>query len=156
MNTIPELVIELARLRAARDAANDATEAAWDAMEATPEGKEFLRLQEAEKITVETRDEMETAFRKTILVAYAADINKTPHEAIEIKTFQTVTIPDQNAARDWCLRNFTPALVLDTKIFEKAAKDGTIPTSLAIISETPKVYIAGDLYKYLSIREGGS
>jgi len=45
----------------------------------------------------------------------------------KIKSFTIVSIPDVKRATDWCLRNFTPALKLDEKVFKDTAKSGNVP-----------------------------
>jgi hypothetical protein len=61
----------------------------------------------------------------------------------------TAEIVDEIATRAWCITNFTPALKLDTKMIEKAAKDGTIPAELVKITTEPSAYIDSDLSGYL-------
>ena len=48
----------------------------------------------------------------------------------------------------WCLRNYTPALKVDVKEIEKAAKKNNVPSNLATVTDEPKIYIASDLSKY--------
>lgn len=79
---------------------------------------------------------------------YKADGSKKG-EGVSIKMKTTVEIVDEAAARTWCIGNFTPALKLDTRIFEKAAKDGTVPAELVKIEIEPSAYIDSDLSKYL-------
>ena len=45
--------------------------------------------------------------------------------------------------------NFTPALKLNTAMFEKAAKAGTIPAELAKVDTEPRAQIDSDLSKFL-------
>lgn len=75
--------------------------------------------------------------------------NKHPFGGVQIKFFTVVTIHDEGKAREWCLNNFRPALKLDTKVFEKAAKDGTIPDDLVKVEAEPRAQIATDLSEYL-------
>jgi hypothetical protein len=83
------------------------------------------------------------------LSAFEMDGNKNPWPVIAIKEFDVVTIPNDAAAREWCFTNFRPALKLDTRAFEKAAKDGNVPAELATVTKEPRVQIASDLSKYL-------
>ena len=92
---------------------------------------------------------LESKVRDLALQAYAADQNKKPHAAVQIKVFKNVYIPNVNAALEWCLGHFTPALVLDTKAFSDAAKSGTIPAELATVTEEPRVNISTNLDKFL-------
>ena len=51
--------------------------------------------------------------------------------------------------KTWCLTNFTPALKVDTKAVETAAKNGNIPADLVRVEEQPQVYIDSDLSQFL-------
>lgn len=64
---------------------------------------------------------------------------------VAVKNFTVVKIPDEAKAREWCMTNFRPALKLDAKTFEKAAKDGTVPTELATVSTEARAQIATKL-----------
>jgi hypothetical protein len=66
-------------------------------------------------------------------------------ETVKVKNFQVVKISDQATAREWCFNNFRPALVLDTKTFEKAVKDGNIPADLATVEREARAQIAKEL-----------
>jgi hypothetical protein len=90
----------------------------------------------------------EARVRMDAITAYNADgIKKGKGVSIKMKT--TAEIVDENATRAWCIGNFTPALKLDTKMIEKAAKDGTIPAELVKITTEPSAYIDSDLSGYL-------
>ncbi len=109
----------------------------WQSMQLARAGiEEAIRL--AEEIV---RDEA--------ITAYNADGSKKG-EGVSIKMKTTAEIVDEAAARSWCISNFTPALKLDTKMIEKAAKDGTIPAELVRISTEPSAYIDSDLSKFLA------
>jgi len=111
------------------------------------EGYRALEAKAAEAATiVENKVAEITALS---LAAFAADANKHPHPAIEIKEFVSVTTPDTDAAREWCFENFRPALALVLKTWEKAVRDGNIPVNLAISTKEPHVQIASDLSKHL-------
>ena len=90
-------------------------------------------------------DELESTIKENSV----ASGQKNPHEAVTVKLFTVVKIVDDAKAREWCMTNFRPALKLDTKVFEKAAKDGTVPADLAVVEEDPRAQIATDLSKYL-------
>ena len=83
------------------------------------------------------------------LAQFAADADKHPHSAIEIKEFDIVTVRSQPAAREWCFNNLRPALKFDSKVFEKFAKTGNVPAELASVTKEPRVQIASDLSKFL-------
>ena len=65
-----------------------------------------------------------------------------------MKMVSKVEIPDLMAVKEWCLRNYTPALKVDVKEIEKAAKRNNVPSNLATVTDEPKIYIASDLSKY--------
>lgn len=92
---------------------------------------------------------LDLSIRVTALDDYNLNADKKPGNGIEIKIFKVATILDPERAREWALHNFTPALVLNTEAFEKAAIAGTIPTSLATVKDEPRAQIAKDLSEYL-------
>jgi len=80
--------------------------------------------------------------------------NKKPHLKVSIKTFDTSAAKyDPKKATEWCLKNFTPAVKLDAKVFEKAVLDGSVPEEVAtVVSATEnRVQIAADLSDYLEV-----
>ena len=66
-------------------------------------------------------------------------------DRVAVKMFTVVEIPDELKAKEWCIAHFTPALKLDSKVFEKAAKDGNIPAELATVSKEARAQIATKL-----------
>jgi hypothetical protein len=87
----------------------------------------------------------EDKVRADALEAYQADPKNKKQPGVQIKLFKVANITDEAKARQWCITNFTPALKLDTKTFEKAVKDGTVPAELATITEEPRAQIDADL-----------
>ena len=106
---------------------------------------EYTSLDLELKFADEAKDRLENELRQFALNQYLDDNNKHPHPKIEIKIFKFVDILNEGAAREWCFLNFRPALKLDTKAFEKAAKDGNIPPDLAALREEPRVLISSVL-----------
>jgi hypothetical protein len=84
--------------------------------------------------------DLESGLRKQALALWKEDYELPPQLAV--KQFTVVEIPDPSQAREWCFNNFRPALKLDTKVFEKAAKDGSIPAELALVSKEARAQIA--------------
>ena len=113
-----------------------------DALKANPD---YIAWEAAIKDYSAKVDEADKLVRDLALKAYATDKDKKPNAWVEIKTFKVATILDPERAREWCLHNFTPALKLDTKAVEKAAIAGSIPSSIATVSEEPRAQIASDL-----------
>lgn len=68
--------------------------------------------------------------------------------SVKVKNFTEAHIEDEKKAREWCLENFTPALTLDKKVFEKAIKDGSIPSELGTVSVVKRAQVASDLSEY--------
>lgn len=66
-------------------------------------------------------------------------------DRVSVKMFLIVQISDEQKAKEWCIDHFTPALKLDAKTFEKAAKDGNIPADLATVTKEARAQIATKL-----------
>lgn len=106
---------------------------------------DYIRASDAIGRATLEEEKLSEAIRQESLSLYSVDGDKKPHDAVQVKIFQVVSIPDENAAREWCFTNFRPALKLDAKTFEKAAKDGTVPEGLAVVTEEPRAQIAAKL-----------
>ena len=88
-------------------------------------------------------EDLECTIRTTAIELHNASMELPAR--IQIKNFTVVTIMDELKAKDWCIAHFTPALKLDSKVFEKAAKDGNIPTELAEVTKEARAQIATKL-----------
>jgi hypothetical protein len=82
------------------------------------------------------------------LPQFAADGNKQPHDAITIKEFDVVTIPDETKARYWCFTDFHAGLKFDANTFKKEVKTGNVPAELATVTKEARVQIAADLSEF--------
>jgi hypothetical protein len=100
-----------------------------------------------EKCTATTQ-EAENDFQREALENFRIDGNKKK-DCYEIKINKFVILPNVLAAFEWCMKNYTVALSLNIKSFEKAALAGQIPASLAEVKEAPKVYVKSDLSEWL-------
>ena len=82
---------------------------------------------------------------------YGVDLDKKPeHGGYEIKMSSKVIMHNEEPViREWCFENFRPALKLDMKVVEKAAKDGNLPPDMSSVVEEPKVYVKSDLSGFL-------
>ena len=136
---------QLAQARAVYQAVKDAKDKALNEFWVLPENAALLIQESAARTGL---DDAENQVRGDALELYLANGEKK-HDGYQVKLFSVVAIPDAKRAFEWCLNHFTPALKLDTKVFEKAAKDGSVPDDLASVSEDPKVYIDGDLSRFL-------
>ena len=93
-------------------------------LKATPE---WVMLEEASKTAASTVNEYEACIKEATLQFYNAG------EDIPART------------KEWCLAHFTPALELNTKVFEKAAKDGSVPAALVDVTKEYRAQIASKL-----------
>lgn len=109
-------------------------------VQATPA---FKALSEAGTEADETTAQLETEIRKLTLDMYKADA--AVPDRVSVKMFTVVSIPNELAAKTWAISNFTPALKLDTKVFEDAAKKGNIPAEFATVQKEPRAHIATKL-----------
>jgi len=64
---------------------------------------------------------------------------------VKVKWFQVCRVPNELAAKEWCITHFTPALKLDLTAFEKAAKAGNIPAELATVEKEARAQIASNI-----------
>lgn len=140
---LEELDDMLNQLRALRVTATNAAEAKKRVIEQA-KATEAYTAADTLLVGVEERiAELDKAIRDQSLALWNAD-QEIP-ERVTVKTFTMVTITDYSAAKMWCLHNFTPCLTLDTKAFEKAAKDGGIPAELATVTKEARAQIATKL-----------
>ena len=87
-------------------------------------------------------------FRQEALSGFGT-IKEKHAPAYDVAINKSITIPDEGAAIRWCITNFTPALALNKKVFETAAKAGTVPNALANYNKIPTVKIHSDLSEWL-------
>jgi hypothetical protein len=110
--------------------------------------EEYQRLANIKKMATDLEATFDETLRNAALTQYTEDGEKKA-AAYDIKLTSSVKITDEAAAIKWSLNNFTPALSLNKKVFETAVKAGSIPTDLAEVEETPKVFIHSDLSNWL-------
>ena len=144
MDTHEQMLNELLdQLKVAREHAaglRDERKQMIEEVQATPT---FKALSEAGAEADETVTELESTIRYHTLDLYKADAALP--ERVSVKMFTTVSIPNELAAKTWAISNFTPALKLDTKVFEDAAKKGNIPAEFATVQKEPRAQIATKL-----------
>lgn len=136
---------ELAEARAARDEAKQIAKDALDSFMATDEL--YKSATERARIMAGQAEELEADVKAWALANFDG-ANKKVHPCVTIKTFDiSRAVYDPTTAFIWCLSNFTPALRLDAKTFEKAALSGTIPTEIALVvpEQENRAQIATDL-----------
>lgn len=113
------------------------------------ESAEYRKIEANYRDCVASEETASQALRTAALEKYFLDQQKQVGFGIEVKIFTKAEIVNESSMREWCLRNFTPALKLDTKAVEKAAIAGSIPPELVTITTEPKVMIPQDLSKHL-------
>lgn len=117
---------------------------------ARPENAELLETQKAMRASVER---LENELRELILPTFDPDKGKK-FNGYGFRETVKIDIPDEKQALSWCLTNFTPALSLNKKIFNAAAKQGTIPDELATVKTELTVTIATNLSNFITEKDG--
>jgi len=135
----------LAIARAEADAAHKMKQHIEQEFWAQPENIEVLNKQAQTKTKV---SELESELRDIILPTYDPENGKM-FDGYGFRSRTTVTITNEKDALQWCLRNFTPALSLNKKVFETAVKAGSIPDELATVETSQTVIIAQDLSSFV-------
>ena len=143
--TILDTLKAIAFARQKAEQASAKRKAMLEAFKNSPEYQEAVALEETDAALVER---LENTLRAEALGQYANDKNKSG-TGYKIKTVKHFEIPDPEKVKAWCLTNFTPALKVDTKAVETAAKSGSIPADLVRVEEQPQVYIDSDLSQFL-------
>lgn len=147
-----EIEQKLAKLAEARAERDEAKLAAKNELEFFVNNDEdYVRAAKRAQRQSEIVEELEAEV-KDWAIAHFDGTNKAVHPKVTIKSFDVTKVTyDPTRAHAWCLTNFTPALKLDTKTFEKAALSGTIPAE--VVTVTPekenRAQIATDLSEYL-------
>ena len=141
LNTIKAL----AEARREAEQASAKRKAMLDAFKNSPE---YVEVVYAETYETDLVERLENTLRAEALGQYANDNNKSG-TGYKIKTVKRIEIPDPEKVKTWCLINFTPALKVDTKAVETAAKNGNIPADLVRVEDQSQVYIDSDLSQFL-------
>ena len=146
-----ELLVKLARARYQEELATQSRKTFEARFRESPDFQLLLQIEAQTKAITALA---ENIVREAAQAQYDTDMIKKPDVGgYEIKTSSVVAIQDEQAAREWCFTNFRPALKLDVKSFEKAAKDGNIPAELALVYDEPKVFIKSCLDDFLKAEE---
>jgi len=140
MDEIEQLLDQLKEAREESAAARKAKQAI---IEAAQETIEYQRADEATNAADELITRLEAKIKQQALGLH--ELCAELPERVAVKMFTVVNVPDELKAKNWCIAHFTPALKLDGKVFEKAAKDGNIPPELATVSKEPRAQIATKL-----------
>lgn len=140
-----ELIRKLAQARAESAQAREKTNALMEQVKQSPEYiVESTKLETANA----TIDELTARIKEQAESVFQSSGEKHPHEAVEIKSFDTVSFSkDGDDLRDWCLVKLPGVLRVDMKALEKAAKAGVV--EISNVKKQPKVYIKQDLSGWL-------
>lgn len=144
MNDVQEeLERNLNELAKARETAEAVKLAKREMIENVQKSDDFMNLDTLDREGSALIAELESSIRAAALALHGNSCELPAR--VTVKNFTVVTITDEGKAREWCLTNFRPALKLDTKTFEKAAKDGTVPADLATVTKEARAQIATKL-----------
>lgn len=117
-----------------------------DYLEATMAYKEVQEARDNVKIMEEEVSRVEELIRSVILEEFPSHNNKKPYDGIQIKEFSTITILDENAAKQWATVNAPSIVTLNKSKFNSAVKELELPFVQKGIEY--KVQIASDLSMY--------
>ena len=135
-------------LAEARKEAEQASTKRKAMLDAFQNSDDYQAVSESAKLWNAQVERLENTLRAEALGQYENDNNKSG-TGYKIKTVKHIEIPDPEKVKAWCLTNFTPALKVDMKAVETAAKNGSIPADLVRVEEQPQVYIDSDLSQFL-------
>lgn len=94
---------------------------------------------------------LEAMVKFTTLEEYRATGDKKPHEACGVRMVTKIKY-DYSEAREWAEKNLPEAIVLDTGLFEKFAKEQkTRPLEFVTIKQEPSATIKTDLAQYAPV-----
>lgn len=144
MNTLQSKIDNLKDLREIYEKRKAEAAEMYEALKNTPTFVYYEDLKAGIKEVDGYITQLENEIRAEAVDAFKAG-TKQPHEKVKIEMHTIVKPYNEANAREWCFTNFRPALVLDTKAFEKAAKDGQIPANIAETDTEPRAKIASKL-----------
>jgi len=144
MNELQQIVMDkLQNLKDERMFLAQVREEKRKIIQAAQETDEYKQA-DGDATTAEQRvTQLEAELREHGLTLYNADCALP--DKLTAKNFTVVKITDPLKAKEWSIAHFTPALKLDEKVFEKAAKDGNIPADLATVEKETHIQIATQL-----------
>jgi len=144
-------VVDLANARANYRIAEGVRKQVLETFLTSPE---YITLLEAEARAKEAMEKADIDLR-TLAVDKFKDDGEKQGVGYSIRVGEVIEITDVQAAREWCLANFTPALLLDVKEFKAAAKRNLTPANLITKSEQVTVAVNTNLDEFLDEEEDG-
>ena len=107
----------------------------------------YIQAKEKRDKLSELSSMLDEDVRKLALLEFERTENKKPHPSVNIKETTTVTVLDENKAKEWVSINLPSALTIAKGKFNKAVK--TLELDFVEINKNPSAYIGADLSKYL-------
>lgn len=143
-----EKLKRLAQLRAKAEAAIKEKEDAEATAKSTPQWEAYDEAYRAARTAEDDADKFEFALKGEFVATFDG-ATKKPYDGVMIEETQTGRITDEAAALKWAMTNYTPAVLLDKRAIEKAAKDGTIKQDWVTVEVGIRAKFATDLSGYL-------
>lgn len=144
MGTLDKKIEELKALRESLEAGKTVAAEMHEALINSRAYIDYEDMKAQNKSTDAAITQLENEIRTEAVAVYKAGVRQ-PHEKVKIENHTIVKPYNEANAREWCFTNFRPALTLDTKTFEKAAKDGQIPSNIVETDTEPRAKIASKL-----------
>ncbi len=144
MGTLDKKIEELKALRESLEAGKTVAAEMYEALKTVPAFIDYEDTKAHNKEVDAAITQLENEIRAEAVAVYKAGV-KQPHEKVKIENHTIVKPYNEANAREWCFTNFRPALTLDTKTFEKAAKDGQIPSNIVETDTEPRAKISSKL-----------
>lgn len=143
MDTIQEIDKLLDQLKEAREKSAEARKARQSIIEAAQKTIDYQVADEATNAADDLITQLEANIKQQALSLH--ELCAELPERVAVKMFTVIDPYDEQKAKEWSLSHFTPAIKLDTKVFEKAVKDGNIPVELATTHKEARAQIATKL-----------
>jgi len=144
MSTLQDKIDQLKALRESLEAGKTIAAEMYETLKETPAFMNYEDMKAHNKEVDAAITQLEIEIRAEAVDVFKAG-TKQPHEKVKIEMHTIVKPYNEANAREWCFTNFRPALSLDTKAFEKAAKNGQIPENIAETDTEPQAKIASKL-----------
>lgn len=138
----------LAQLRSIAEISITAKQDAEATAKATPEWEAYDEAARNARAAENEADEYETALKAEFVKNFDG-ATKKPYDGVMVEETRTGKILDEAAALKWALTNFTPAILLDKRAIEAAAKNGTIKQDFVTVEIGTRAKFASDLSGYL-------
>lgn len=146
MDTLDELVRELAKQRQTVEMYTGLVKEAQGLIEQTAAWRQWKKLAEREVEQYDVLHALEEQVHAAALHQFVETTEKKPHPAVQIKMFTRLDY-DPERAKIYCMEHVPAALKLDARAFEKVAKVLMLDWVESV--PYPRAQVAGDLSEYL-------